>query len=177
MMNRLHTGRYVKYFLKNIPSENSSILDIGCGGGKFLHFLNSLNNGYKLYGLDHSEKMIALAGKVNQREIEKGLVEIKQGSVMELPFANNSLDMVTAFETVQFWPDSLKSFIEVKRVVKPGGKFIIFNYYPKEGTKWWNFAKIKDDKQYKKLLEESGFSSTHCNLQNEKGWIIIESVK
>ena len=42
-----------------------------------------------------------------------------------MPFEDNTFDIVTAFETVYFWPDIEKSFGEVKRVLKPGGMFLI----------------------------------------------------
>jgi len=42
-------------------------------------------------------------------------------------FADNWFDAVTAFETVYFWPDLLRCFREVWRVLKPGGAFFFFN--------------------------------------------------
>lgn len=35
--------------------------------------------------------------------------------------------MVTAFETIYFWPEIEKSFAEVRRVLQPGGRFLIVN--------------------------------------------------
>ena len=60
------------------------------------------------------------------REYEsQGKVEILEGNVESLPFNDDTFDIVTAFETVYFWPNIEKSFGEVKRVLKPGGIFMI----------------------------------------------------
>ena len=90
----------------NIKPEDI-ILDVGCGGG--INIKRMAENAKKVYGIDYS--------------IES--VEIQEGNVKSLPFEDNTFDIVTAFETVYFWPDIEKCFGEVKRVLKPGGIFLI----------------------------------------------------
>lgn len=46
---------------------------------------------------------------------------------MQLPFEAERFDLVTAFETVYFWPDLPKSFREIRRVLRPGGTLLICN--------------------------------------------------
>ena len=48
---------------------------------------------------------------------------MQQASVAELPFEAEQFDVVTAFETVYFWPELAQNFREVYRVLKPGGTF------------------------------------------------------
>lgn len=48
---------------------------------------------------------------------------MQQASVAELPFEAEQFDVVTAFETVYFWPELAQNFREVYRVLKPGGIF------------------------------------------------------
>ena len=43
-------------------------------------------------------------------------------SVSDLPFSDNSFDIVTAIETYYFWPDKLKNLKEIYRVLKKDGK-------------------------------------------------------
>ena len=174
LMNIGHTGRYIKYFQDNLLPDNSVILDIGCGGGKFIKFLSETNHTYKIFGLDHSPEMIRMSQKINQKGIDEEQVKIIQGSVMEIPLEDNSLDFVSAFETVNFWPDLQKSFSEVKRVLKPGGTFLIINLYPKEGTKWWHLAKMKSDNEFEARFKAAGFSEIGTDLKFRKGWIIAK---
>ena len=52
---------------------------------------------------------------------------MQQASVAELPFEAEQFDVVTAFETIYFWPELAQNFREVYRVLKPGGTFFICN--------------------------------------------------
>ena len=63
LMNKFHTSLYTDYFnAKDLPG-NFRILDIGCGGGKFLNYLSKRSDGFKLWGLDHSKEMIDLSSQ------------------------------------------------------------------------------------------------------------------
>jgi ubiquinone/menaquinone biosynthesis C-methylase UbiE len=177
LMNKFHTSLYVDYFNNNLPKDNSKILDIGCGGGEFLSFLYNSNESYKLYGLDHSPEMIELSSKINKRAIEQNCLKLLQGSVTIILVENSHLDLVTAFETVQFWPDIDKSFLEIYRILKVGGQFLIINRYPPEGSKWWKIAKIKSDKDYMHKLEKAGFNRITVDFKFKNGWIVVNASK
>ena len=99
------------------------ILDVGCGGG--MNVKRMAENAKKVYGIDYSIESVKLSKEVNEKLIKEGKVEIQEGNVKSLPFEDNTFDIVTAFETVYFWPDIEKCFGEVKRVLKPGGIFLI----------------------------------------------------
>ncbi|MBN1144522.1 MAG: class I SAM-dependent methyltransferase [Bacteroidales bacterium] len=177
LMNRFHTSLYVDYFKNTLPKDNSKILDIGCGGGEFLRFLYDSNESYILYGLDHSPEMIELSAKINKRAIEQNRLKLLQSSPTDISLENSYLDLVTAFETVQFWTDIEKSFLEIYRLLKAGGQFLIINRYPPEGSKWWKIAKIKNDKDYIHKLVNAGFSEISVDLEFKYGWIIVKATK
>ncbi|MCF8297320.1 MAG: class I SAM-dependent methyltransferase [Saprospiraceae bacterium] len=177
LMNTFHTKLYVDYFNQNIPADNSSILDIGCGGGKFIKFLSEINSTYSLTGIDHSHEMVALSKKINTKSIDKKQTTILQYSISEIPFDNNTFDLVTAFETIQFWPDIDNSFLKISKLLKNTGCFLIINYYPSEGSKWWKMANIKSDNEYITKLQNAGFKEININLDFKKGWIIVKACK
>ena len=108
----------------SIP-RGGAILDIGCGGGRTVAKLAIVSGTGLVYGLDHSEESVRVASKTNSDLIRTGRVEILQGSVSQLPYEDNSFDLVTAVETHFFWPDLPSDVREVWRVVKPGGSFAI----------------------------------------------------
>jgi ubiquinone/menaquinone biosynthesis C-methylase UbiE len=122
-MNKEHTPVSL-WGLKHLDiKKDDVILDVGCGGGMNINRMAS--RAKKVYGVDYSIESVNLSRQVNQDYIAQGRVEVLEGNVSSLPFKDNTFDIVTAFETVYFWPEIEKSFGEVKRVLKPGGKFLI----------------------------------------------------
>lgn len=80
-----------------------TMLDIGCGGGATLQRLLKRSKNGKVYGIDISEESVAKAKKVNAEVLDKQ-VFVCQGSAEKLPYENGMFDLVTAVETVYFYP-------------------------------------------------------------------------
>lgn len=103
---------------------DDKILDIGCGGGvnieKFLKL--STNN---VDGLDYSEVSVNESIKRNQKAVNDKRCKIIQADVSKMPIGDEIYDLVSAFETIYFWPDLSKTFKEVLRIIKPKGQFVI----------------------------------------------------
>lgn len=53
-----------------------------------------------------------MAKKLNKRYRNIDRVQIKHASILSLPYTDNYFDIVTAFETIQFWPDVIKGGIK-----------------------------------------------------------------
>ena len=177
LMNIFHTSIYKKHYLKNLPDDNSTILDIGCGGGKFLKFMGTVNSSYFLKGIDHSQEMVLLSQKVLKNEIAGNRAEISLGEAEKINTESYSVDLVTSHETVQFWDNIDLAFSEIYRVLKDNGRITIMNRFPKLNTYWWKIAKIKSENEYKSKLEKAGFSSIITDMQYKKGWIVIFAKK
>ncbi len=95
--------------------------------------------------------------KVNKNEPR---VEIVQGSVEKMPFDKDSFNLVTAFETVFFWPNTEKNIKEVFRVVKPGGRFVVVNNYGDPKIDWEKKVPCMTRytaEQIKSFMENAGF--------------------
>ena len=110
-MNKEHTPVSL-WGLKhlNIKSDDV-ILDVGCGGG--INVKRMAECAKKVYGIDYSIESVKLSKEVNEKLIDEGKVEILEGNVKDLPFEDNAFDIVTAFETVYFWPD-IEHFIDME---------------------------------------------------------------
>ncbi len=177
LMNRFHTPLYRKYFDAHPVAQKSSCIDLGCGGGSFLNYLDSKNQDYQLYGLDHSKEMSRMCVKVNNAAVDAGRMQVFCASVGEIPLSTQMVDLATAFESVQFWPDTNAAFAEVFRVLKPGGMFVIINRFPKEGAKWWKLAKLKSEQDFREYLTNAGFKHVRFDFAFKKGWIIVKAKK
>ena len=105
--------------------EAYTVLDLGCGGGRNIeYFLTKAN---KVYGLDHSETSVKMASEINKEAIKSGRCKILVGDAKSLPLKDESMDIITAFETIYFWSDIEECFKEIYRVLKKDGKFLICN--------------------------------------------------
>ena len=177
LMNMFH-GAIHTWGLNNIPiHEHATCLDIGCGGGNTINVLAEKAKSGKVHGLDHSVEMVALAQRLNRAAIAQGVVDIRQGTVSALPFSDDSFDLVTAFETIQFWPDIQHDVMEVKRVLKPSGIFLIVNRYPPENSKWSEFLQLKSADAYTDLLRTAGFQEVALDTTTKPGWIKVVAMQ
>ena len=136
-----------------------TMLDIGCGGGATLKRLLKRSQGAKVYGIDISEESVVKAIKVNANVIDKQ-VFVQQGSAAELPYEDGTFDLVTAVETVYFWPNLPSCLQEVRRVLKSGGHFAIMVEVVDTDSKWTNVVEgmtAYPPEQLKQFLDDAGF--------------------
>ena len=158
--------------------KDAKVLDVGCGGGANIKKLLKKCPQGIVKGVDYSPVSVEKAKKVNAQAVAEYRCVVWQGSVTKIIFATAWFDYVTAFETVYFWPDMAKSLAEVRRMLKPGGTFLICNECggdnPKD-DKWTekiDGMTIYKDTELQALLEQAGF----CDVQthkNQRGWLCI----
>jgi ubiquinone/menaquinone biosynthesis C-methylase UbiE len=93
--------------------------------------------------------------KNNARWIDINRVEIRQGSVSQLPFPDDTFDLVTAVETHYFWPDLPADMREVFRVLKPGGAVIMI-------AETYKGSKTASGKLAEKIFPHGGHGAPEC---------------
>ena len=152
-----------------------TMLDIGCGGGATLKRLLKRSKGAQVYGIDISEESVAKARKVNANVLDRQ-VFVTQGSAEKLPYEDNKFDLVTAVETVYFWPDLPNCLKEVRRVVKPGGCFAIMVEVLESDSVWTDVVEgmtAYSPEQLKEMLEGAGFVKTELHRRKPSYSTII----
>ena len=171
-MNKEHTPVSL-WGLKHLKIKSDDIiLDVGCGGG--INIKRMSKNAKKVYGIDYSIESVKLSKEVNEQLIDEGKVEIQEGNVKNLPFDDDTFDIVTAFETVYFWPDIKECFGEVKRVLKPGGTFLIgmeTNGSDNFIMKFWKHfidMEMYNDEEIRGFLQNNDFSQITVYLRDGK---------
>lgn len=88
-----HHSKVTDWGLSHISiQKHETVLDVGCGGGRTVSKLASIATHGKIYGVDFSKDSVAFASRVNRESIKAGRVEIREGSVSELPFASDMFD-------------------------------------------------------------------------------------
>lgn len=179
MMNLGHSSISKWGFSHINPSTDCKALDIGCGGGANIAVLLSKCSRGTVDGIDYSELSVKESKEKNKKAVENGRCKIVHGDVSKLPYQNESFNLVTAFETVYFWPDIENSFREVRRVIKPGGSFLICNEVGGNNEtyeKWVHIIegmKIYEEKDLKDMLFNSGFSNVKSFRDEKRDWLCI----
>jgi len=178
-MNRTHS-RLTDWGLTHVSIGSTEIvLDAGCGGGRTVGKLAARTTGGRVCGLDHSEASVAAARRTNRRWIEAGRVEIRQGSVSALPWADATFDLVTAVESHIWWPDLPHDLQEVLRVLKPGGRILLIaEFY--NGGKHLKYAErlaaftgmaCLTLHEHREQLCEAGFTGVEVIDDARRGWM------
>ncbi len=142
-----------------------TMLDVGCGGGFTIRRLLKRSKDAKVYGIDISEESVAKAKKVNAEVLDKQ-VFVTLGSAEKLPYEDGKFNLVTAVETVYFWPNLPNCLQEVRRVLKSGGKFAILVEVVDSDSKWTNVVEgmtAYSPEDLKKLLDEAGLTQTEIH--------------
>lgn len=119
----------LKFCLKAIkkhtrfPKEAAfKFTDIGCGFGVFMRIMGKEYPNAKLYGIDKREKEQLQHGAklVNNKN-----AELIQGDALNLPYENNSFDIVLTTDVLEHVNDPIKGLNEIKRIIKPHGLVVI----------------------------------------------------
>lgn len=153
-----------------------SILDLGSGAGNDCFVARALvGSEGKVTGLDFTQEML-LKAKINNSRLGYTNVKFVKGDIEEMPFEDNTFDVIISNCVLNLVPDKDKAFGEMFRVLKPGGHFCVSDVVIK-GTLP---DKLKNDaemyagcvsgaiqlNEYLKIIGQSGFADT--NLHKEK---------
>ncbi|HOC96282.1 MAG TPA: class I SAM-dependent methyltransferase [bacterium] len=117
-----------KKYLLDFKNEKIKILDIGCGNGRLIKFLNELNLNYEYVGIDNSRMQIknALKNFGNQKN-----VKFIEADALAIPFNNNEFDLIFCIATFHHLPsfeNKNNALREMRRVLKDGGLIFMTNW-------------------------------------------------
>lgn len=93
-----------------------AVLEIGCGTGAFAERMTADNPDATVIAVDQSARLVELTA-------ERG-VDARLADAQDLPFADDSFDLVAALWMLYHLPDLDRGLAEVRRVLRPGGRFL-----------------------------------------------------
>ncbi len=118
-MNMYDTLKRIHTFYDELLTENiqgKKVLDAGCGTGFFSQ--KAAERGALVTSMDLGENLLAqVAKKCDSTRVV--------GSILEMPFENNTFDIVVSSEVIEHIPTPLKAIDEIHRVLKPGGTLVL----------------------------------------------------
>lgn len=141
------------------------ILDVGSGiGGPARYF--AAEHQCKVTGVDLTEEFVQVARSLTQRTKLDHLVDFVQASALNLKFSPESFDRAYIIHVGMNIADKPSLFREVRRVLKLGGKFAIFDIlragdapmtYPVPWASSEETSFVVDKRSYREALEKAGF--------------------
>lgn len=166
-MNMYDTNKRLDVFfnemLKNEQIQGKQVLDAGCGTGWFS--MAASKAGAVVTSMDLGEKLLS---QVQKKCDTKRVV----GSVLDMPFKNDTFDFIISSEVIEHTPSPNTAICEMYRVLKPGGTLILST-----PNKFWYWSlKVAEKfklRPYQGLENWSGYRELR-NATMNAGFEILE---
>ena len=150
----------VEKICSTLNNSNPRILDVGCGTGANLKMLAEHG---RAEGVDISQQAVDFCH-------ERGLESVKLGAAEDLPYEDDSFDLVTALDVVEHLDDDVAGLREMRRVLRADGRLLLF--VPAFMFLWG----VQDDishhrrrytiDQLKRVMGEAGFEVERASYVN-----------
>ncbi len=116
-----------------------TVIDLGCGSGAFTTFVaRVVGEQGRVYAIDIQSAMLQQLErklfKPENQDIRN--TELREASAYELPFADESTDLVYMVTVLQEIPDRRRALQEISRVLKPGGILAVTELLPDPDYPW-----------------------------------------
>ena len=149
------------------------LLDVGCGlGGASRYFAHE--RGCRVTGIDLTEEYVRAAEALARRVGLADRVSYLRGSALDLPFAPGAFDGAYMLHVGMNVEDKARLFAEVRRVLRPGGLFGVYDVMREGGEGDLGFpvpwasspdtSFVESAAAYRRLLEGAGFA-----VEKERG--------
>lgn len=115
------------------------VIDLGCGSGAFTPSVaRVVGEVGKVYAVDIQPKMLQQLerklSKPENRDVTN--IDLRQASAYDLPFEDESIDLVYMVAVLQEIPDRKRALREIRRVLRPGGILAVTELLPDPDYPW-----------------------------------------
>ena len=152
-VQRFLIEQFYKAFITEIKKlRPEKILDVGCGEGFALQRLNQKKIGKKLTGIDFLDTAIEIGKR------ERPYLDLSQGNIYDIPFKDNSFDLVICSEVLEHIDDPEKGLRELIRV---SSKHIVLSVPNEPWFMLANFVRGKNWSRFGNDIEHINHWSTN----------------
>lgn len=105
--------------------EGQKVLDLCCGTGQMINYeCGAVGKDTTVIGVDFSQEMLDVGAKRLSSLAKDYKFKLIRGTILELPFEENTFDCITIAFGLRNIQDKSKALSEMYRVLKPGGKLV-----------------------------------------------------
>ena len=105
--------------------DRERVLEIGFGHGRTLLDVACRAPMTQLGGIDVSATAERAAARRCRTLVEGGRLDLRAGDVSAMPWESASFDAAFSVHTIYFWPEPGAALSEIRRVLRPGGRFVL----------------------------------------------------
>ncbi len=168
--SRLRAARLIRPLARKLPS-NSVYLGIAAGRGVLEKEMwsDALKHFKSVYLLDIADRKPLISRKEAKGKVKYGNVQNVTADSHELPFPDNSVGIISSHMAYDFFDEREKAALEMKRVLKSGGKAIVFLHHPKQEPDAVKGMKKTDGMVFefwKKLRQQKRLFETEKQVQD-----------
>jgi SAM-dependent methyltransferase len=150
------------------PGPGERVLELGFGPGWSLRTIAARTRGARVYGVDQSARMLEQATRMNEVAVASGRMVLVQGPFSPLPWIDEMFDKVLLVNVVYFFDSDGRDISEVFRVLRSGGRVVIY-VTSRDTMQKWPFAgsdthRTFDAHDLGNLLENAGFRRSDIKI-------------
>ncbi len=153
------SNRFYAMLARRYGRRGARLLEVGSGMG---HLTGQLEDTFETYGIDLNHWAVKKSKEVVRESL------LLTASAQELPFRNDSFNVVIIKHIVEHLPDPKKAIEEIGRVTEPGGTLILATpnldslLKPWKGDKWIGYQdpthiSLKRPREWTGMIERAGF--------------------
>lgn len=148
-------------------SAEDHVVDVGCGPGAAAR--EAARRGAEVTGVDPAPVMLGMARRLTPAGRS---VTWTEGVAEDLPLSDGAATLVWSLATVHHWPLLDEGLAEVRRVLKPGGRFLVIERKTRPGAKGLASHGWTSDQAegFAELCREAGFVDVTV-ARHKPGWV------
>ncbi len=166
------------------PSRGSYVLDVGSGLGGPSRYL-AAKYGCRVVGIDITEEYCGIASKLAERMGLQDLVEYRVGDARDLPFSDESFDVVWTQHVSMNIAEKPNLYAGIFRVLKVGGRFAAHDVvqgasgpilFPVPWARTAAISHLQTSEAMRKTVEDAGFSLMVWNDVTESALQFLDAM-
>lgn len=126
-----YAAKYGEYATNRLGADatelapDAVVVDVGCGTGAALRRVAPRVPQGRLIGVDPVPRMLELARERASKDPNGARLEFVEAPAERLPLDDDVADVVFAFDSIDHWQDPAAGLLEIRRVLRPGGRLVV----------------------------------------------------